>query len=286
MVKVFEGKEFNSLLALLTNHAKELHELERYNNLISILWNRCHNPVTFYVDGAETTLLPNQITTYTYLHVLKFPKDTPELTSFNFNREFYCIIDHDQEVSCNGILFFGSSNQHIIDLVEEEIEKFEMLFHVFVDEFSTRDNIQEEMLRMLLKRLIIKVTRIAKKQIIQSEMEDSQIDLIRKFNVLVEQNYKLKHQVSDYAELLFKSPKTLSNLFSKFSNSTPLQIIQERIILEGKRLLLYTDKSVKEIAYELGFEDAGSFHKVFKRLIKQTPLEFKQQMRSEKASVQ
>ncbi|MEQ8924566.1 MAG: helix-turn-helix domain-containing protein [Fulvivirga sp.] len=282
MVKVFEGTGLKSLLALLTNHAKELHELRRHNNLISILWNRCERPVTFFVDGAETTLLPNQITTYTYLHILEFPEDTPELTSFNFNREFYCIIDHDQEVSCNGILFFGSSNQHIINLEAEEADKFEMLFSVFIDEFSTCDTIQEEMLRMLLKRMIIKITRLAKKQVIQTAMDDNQVDLIRKFNVLVEQNYKLKHQVSDYAELLFKSPKTLSNLFSKYSNSTPLQIIQERIILEGKRLLLYTDKSVKEIAYELGFEDAGGFHRLFKRILKQTPLEFKQEMRVSK----
>ena len=81
--------------------------------------------------------------------------------------------------------------------------------------------------------------------------------------------------MNEYAEMLFKSPKTLSNLFAKYNYKTPLQIIHERIALEGKRQLLYTDKTAKEIAHDLGFEDAGSFHKLFKKVIGQTPNDFK-----------
>jgi AraC-like DNA-binding protein len=52
--------------------------------------------------------------------------------------------------------------------------------------------------------------------------------------------------------MLNKSPKTLSNLFKKYNEKSPLQIIQDRTILEARRLLRYSDKSIKEIAYEIG----------------------------------
>lgn len=70
--------------------------------------------------------------------------------------------------------------------------------------------------------------------------------------------------MQEYADLLNKSPKTLSNLFSIYNQKSPLQIIHERISLESKRLLVYTDKSTKEIAFELGFEEVAHFSRFFK----------------------
>jgi AraC family transcriptional regulator, transcriptional activator of pobA len=80
--------------------------------------------------------------------------------------------------------------------------------------------------------------------------------------------------VQYYAALLNKSPKTIANLFTANSTKTPLQVIHERIITEGKRLLLYTDKSVKEIANELGFADLTHFSKFFKNQTNQSPTDF------------
>ena len=68
---------------------------------------------------------------------------------------------------------------------------------------------------MLLKRLIIICTTLAKEQYILKKLQYDQVKIIRKFNVLVDSHYKTKRKVSDYAELLFKSPKTLSNLFAQ-----------------------------------------------------------------------
>jgi AraC family transcriptional activator of pobA len=87
--------------------------------------------------------------------------------------------------------------------------------------------------------------------------------------------------VSYYAQQLNKSPKTLSNLFALYNHKTPLQVIQERILIEAKRLLYYTDKSVKQITYELGFEDAAYFSNFFKKNTTLSPLEFRN---SKKAS--
>ncbi|MEM8895488.1 MAG: AraC family transcriptional regulator, partial [Bacteroidota bacterium] len=245
-------QELGAYFAMSTNFSSEYKYINENGRLISLIWNISDQPVTILVDDREILLEPDMLTTTTYLQVVTIGPDTQGLLGFSFNREFYCIQDHDHEVSCNGVLFLGTQEPPLIQLDKAESQKFNMLFEVFKDEFETKDNIQGEMLRMLLKRLIIKTTRLAKAQLITSDLDEGQVDTIRKFNVLVDLHYREKKQVADYADLLFKSPKTLSNLFAKYNQKSPLQIIHERIILEAKRLLLYTDKSGKEIAHELG----------------------------------
>ena len=95
------------------------------------------------------------------------------------------------------------------------------------------------------------------------------------FSALVEKHFRALHKVNDYADLMNKSSKTLSNVFNALSEKTPLQIIHERIILEAKKHLLYTDKSSKEIAFELGFSDPVQFSRLFKNETGMTPGNFK-----------
>ena len=205
-----------------------------------------------------------------------FSFSEPEsIVSWQFNREFYCIVDHDKEVSCAGFIFYGSKEQMIIELDEKSQRKLEALLPVFEDEFEEDNEIQEEMLRMLVKRLIIIITRLGKQQFLSPSVDSKEEDLIRNFNLLLEKHFKEYHQVQDYANLLFKSPKTLSNIFSKYSDRSPLQLIKDRIILEAKRLLMYTELSSKEIAFELGFDDPASFSRFFKNAVKESPSAFK-----------
>lgn len=275
MLYTYQGEEMGSYLAVSNDLARDYEFLPKDKKLIHIYWNRNEQETCLYMDNIPFILKPQQITTSTFFHQINFPKDQAPITSFSFNREFYCIRDHDHEVSCNGIIFFGTQENIIVSLDNKEEAKFELLFQVFQDEFETRDDIQGEMLQMLLKRFIIKTTRLARKQHIPEELEDTQIDTLRKFNVLVDLHFRSKKQVADYAEMLNKSPKTLSNLFAKYNNKSPLQLIHERTVLEAKRLLLYTDKSAKEIAFELGFNEVASFHKLFKKITSQTPMQFK-----------
>jgi AraC family transcriptional activator of pobA len=87
--------------------------------------------------------------------------------------------------------------------------------------------------------------------------------------------FRSEHEVQFYAAALYKSPKTLANTFARFNAGSPLQIIHQRLIMEAKRLLYYTDKSIKEISGDLGFEDAAHFTKFFKNQLKMSPSDFK-----------
>ena len=274
----YQERNSYGIFNLFDDNKALTHLTSNDSRLINIFWNRNMVPVCMHIDGISISLEPQQITTSTYFQKVHIPTGSPNLTTLSFNREFYCIQDHDAEVSCNGIIFFGTQDIPIISLDAEEARKFELLHQVFQDEFRTRDNIQGEMLRMLLKRFIIKTTRLAKVQLITKDLNAGQVDIVRQFNVLVDMHFKTKKRVGDYAGLLNRSTKTLSNLFAKYNQKSPLRIIHERIVLEAKRLLMYSNYSSKEIAYELGFEEVTTFNKIFKKITQQTPTDFKKSL--------
>lgn len=229
------------------------------------------------VDSIPYTIEANSIFALTTVQYFQYISGE-DLVVYQFNREFYCIKDHDQEVSCAGLLFFGNVHIPIIELDDKEHRKLNILHEVFLDELETEDTIQAEMLRMLMARFIIISTRLLKaKEGFVETTKNTKIDLLREFNLLVESFFKTEHSVSFYADKLFKSPKTLSNNFAKL-NTSPLQIIHERIVLEAKRLLIYTDKTAKEIAYEVGFEDASHLSRLFKKHTTLSPSDFKKQL--------
>ncbi len=274
MIYTYTQKPLNTVFAITDDYEKDEYQIKQWTDTIKILWNRSAEPIEIRLDDISISLQPNQITTTTYLQYFSIQKANTPLTALLFNRSFYCIQDHDAEVSCNGIIFFGTQDIPLISLDEIEQRKFGLLYEVLVDEFQTKDKVQGEMLEVLLKRMIIKTTRLAKEQLITKKLDNHQVDIIRQFNVLVDNHFKEKRQVQDYADLLHKSPKTLSNLFRTYNEKSPLRIIHERIILEAKRLLYYTDKSISDIAYDLGYEELAPFSKLFKRIEGITPSKF------------
>lgn len=267
----FHNAKLGSLFGLTDDIRKNGNSFSINSGNINILWNRNSIPVKLCIDGLTIALSPNQLVTTTYLQHVSYTKSEAPITAFLFNREFYCINDYDSEVSCNGILFFGTQDLPIISIPKNQERKFNVLYEVFEDEFSTSDKIQGDMLQMLLKRLIIICTRLAKEQLITKSLGNDQLDIIRKFNVLVDTHFKTKRRVSDYAELLFKSPKTLSNLFAIYNQKSPQRLILERLTLEAKRLISFSNKQNQEIAYELGFNDPAHFSKFFKKMTGHSP---------------
>lgn len=256
---------------------------DREQKYLTIAWNRgAAQKVS--VDEMEFVFPENSILPLMVNQSFRF-ENAAQITAWQFNREFYCIVDHDKEVSCVGFLFYGSSNVMFLRLGEAETRKIALLLEVFKDEFADADDIQSEMLRMLLVRLIIILTRIAKAQYLNNvAFEENKFDIVRQFNLMVENFYRTAHDVGFYAARLNKSPKTLSNYFALYGHKTPLQIIQERIALEAKRLFYYTDKTSKEIAYELGFDDAAHFSRFFKNQTGKSPSEFKRSVKIRQAA--
>ncbi len=277
MQKTFTEFSTNAILKIGDEELLEPFRIAKQPDLYTFIRTNA-TEAEIVVDSIPYTIATNSILALTVVQYFEFVSGK-DLVVYQFNREFYCIKDHDKEVSCAGLLFFGNVHIPIIELSTAEHRKFTTLHEVFLDEFETKDTIQAEMLRMLTARFIIISTRLLKaKEGFVETTKNTRIDLLRAFNLLVESHFKAEHSVSYYADKLFKSPKTLSNSFAKL-NTSPLQIIHERIVLEAKRLLIYTDKTAKEIAYEVGFDDASHLSRLFKKHTNLSPSDFKKQLK-------
>lgn len=274
---LFSGNAHEHLLLENINKANAQLLKESIPDGLTILWNT-KGAMRLLVDDVAYTLRENQILFLTEFHKVEV-QEIGVARLVRFNRAFYCIIDHDSEVSCKGILFFGAAGVPVVGIPREELEKFDTLWKMFSIEMKSRDQLQIEMLQMMLKRLLILCTRLYREAHHVDIMKTNQLDIVREFNFLVEKHFKTKHNVADYAKLLHKSPKTLANYFARYNQKTPLQIIQDRILLEARRLLHYTDQPVKGIAYEVGFEDIQSFSRFFRNKEGIAPTEYRENSR-------
>lgn len=275
--------QFNTRLngnIAMTYHFHENVSLKRDKTLYKFIWVQS-GTLSIEVDHIPMCLEKDEIITLTPLHHLEVKEVGGEYLTFLFNSNFYCIYGHDNEVSCNGFLFYGSSRIMRLKLSGEQSSNLNDIVRIFRQESAVHDNLQEEMLRIVLKRFIITCTRIARQKFDVKEENEKTFDIIRQFYVLVDQNFKEKKQVQDYADILFRSPKTLSNLFASCGLPSPLKVIHERIEAEAKRLLLYTRKSAKEISSILGFEDLASFSRFFKKKTGESVSEYRKRIQRE-----
>lgn len=210
-----------------------------------------------------------------HLHIKKLGKEEGHFVFYN--RDFYCIQIHDEEVACNGLLFSNIYNMPMVELDNGEIPFFSYIFGQMTDEFGLNDTSLEEMLRTYLKQLFIKSARLWKKQNLDKELieQNSDLEFFRKFTLLVDEHYKEKHHVADYAELLFMAPKTISHKFKRLNLPQPNDVIKNRILLEAKRLLVHTNLTAKEVGYELGYEDPAYFSRLFVQKSGETPSAFR-----------
>ena len=106
------------------------------------------------------------------------------------------------------------------------------------------------------------------------------ISLFLFFKYLLETHYRKQKQVSAYAAQLHVTEKRLNQASSKILGKSPKEMIDERVMLEARRLLAHTNESVKEIGFGLGFDEPTNFIKYFRKHSRITPIEFREQFAS------
>jgi len=99
--------------------------------------------------------------------------------------------------------------------------------------------------------------------------------ILREFKKLITEHFREQHQVQEYAQQLHISAKYLNQVVKSLLGKTAKELIQEKIILNAKRSLRFTDHSIKEIAYELGFHDTLYFSSFFKKCTGESPSGFR-----------
>jgi len=115
---------------------------------------------------------------------------------------------------------------------------------------------------------------------VQTKSRERRAEMIEQaFHKLLHQHYQAWKQPVQYADALAITVPHLNDVVKTITGFSPSTLIQDRSILEAKRLLYYTQLSVKEIGYEVGYQEPVYFNKLFRKLTGQTPLTFRRQVR-------
>jgi len=237
------------------------------NNYFSLIWVTIGSG-KLKADFAEYDFEQNSLFAFSPYQPYMFSADANvNGIAINFHSEFFCIYKHHKEVSSHGVLYNNIYQPPFVKVDESSAATFKMLCEQIKREMQNPALAQHELLVSYLKILLITAARLKTQQQSQDQeilTNSKEPFILQNLKDAIEANFRTKHSPSDYADMLYISPKALAKITKAYFNKTLSNLINERIIIEAKRELYLTNKTVKEIAYELGYEDEFYFSRFFK----------------------
>lgn len=169
-------------------------------------------------------------------------------------------------------ILFNSQLSPVVVQCDAEIRQLiEMLEKAY---FYESEFEQEELLRNYLKIILIRLEQ--KKRSFTQKQNDSVLALTMRFKEALDRMVSYKIKVADVCDVLGVNAKRLNAALKTTSDKTAKEYLDERVVLEIKRLLSYSELSIKEVAYQIGFEDATNLTKYFKKHTGFLPLKFRE----------
>ena len=130
--------------------------------------------------------------------------------------------------------------------------------------------LQAELLRHLLAVLVLGLAAVH-----GGHQQPIDADAFPRFQAAVERDFARTHRVADYAAQLGYSVRTLTRASQAAAGCGAKRFIDDRVLLEAKRLLIHTDLPAASIGQRVGFAEATAFTKFFRQHAKQAPTEFR-----------
>jgi len=261
------------------------------------LYNENHNILTrphriFYyqviliVKGNGNYCVDSLKYNYTGRSLLATSKGQVEIFDKDMNAEGYVLV-FSEEYLCkykedfswiNSLKLFDLSIQHI-SIKLSDIEFIDMLINIKKIEMELKSGnnfAKDEILINMVKNYLLMSERFKRADIGNENEYNEGGHEVAEFKKKLEEHYCCTRSVNDYADLLSITPKKLNQLTNSYWGKPAKRIIEERVLLEVKRLLIHTPRSIKEIGCSLGFNDPTNFNKFFKRYIGKTPAYFRE----------
>lgn len=241
-----------------------------------IIWFQKGSP-THLVDFNPIKIKPNTILFLNKDTVQRFDKKGNfDGKAILFTDSFFWKTEADTKFLSSSILF-----NDLFSVSQLQLQKsspiFADLFQQMETELSnTKDNYQSDILQNQLHNLLLHSDRERRKQNFTEVKKGADLDYVMLFKDLLESQFTKQKLVSNYAGQLRVTEKRLNQATSKILDKSPKQMIDERIMLEAKRLLAHTSESVKEIGFTLGFDEPTNFIKYFRKHHNSTPVEFRE----------
>ncbi|MDO4880844.1 MAG: helix-turn-helix domain-containing protein [Capnocytophaga sp.] len=229
----------------------------------------------FSLDFVTYSFSGNNLLFLSPYQWLKWEKPFTEIQSIAFHGDFYCIEYHKEEVACNGLLFNNiyqspcvECSENIFTEIQEIIQKMQRLN-------PHQNALDTSILKTYLQLILALSSREKKQKLTEFSLKSTPTEPIANFQNLLETHFIKNKEVSFYAGQYALSVSAFSKKVKQYFGKTPSELIRERMVLEAKKLLHLTYKSIKEIAQELDFEDEFYFSRYFKKEVGLSPKQFR-----------
>ncbi len=268
----FEIYFLNDYLKRNKGHADKPH----VHSFYQIIWFSGEKGKHF-VDFNEYAVVENSLFFIPKGQLHYFDQNPHEGYIIHFNEEFLDDDKNDVNVFLKHTIFNSFESEPFFMIALDHTNDFIGLLSQMQHEMDVPGQFaHKDYLKHLLNLFLILVQRLGKCNDCKNlSMNNHHHVVYVRFRQLLETHYEKIHTVAGYAGLLNISAKTLTNYTKEISHQTPLDIINERLTLEAKRLLSHSGLNINEIGFRLGFDDSSYFVKFFKRHTKKSPGEFR-----------
>lgn len=231
----------------------------------------------FKVNKLTAALESMQLLTLNHSQVIELlPEDKISGVYIGFPSSFF-----DQDLSIRKILFdshlFENASHKLFNITGENHLRIKMLIDLLMEDYLEAPH-KTEVIKSYLKLLLLKINDMSKDNIqVPNDVYDKEYELYLIFRELLEKNYQKNLASGDYAEMMKISVRKLNTVVNKYTQNSPCVVISDKMINEAKWRLLHTGMNIKEIAYQLGFEDPLYFSRFFKKHVDSAPEQFRAQ---------
>lgn len=212
-----------------------------------------------------------------------FPKQFHQIT-FSSDAQGYIIMFND-ELFCSAVLkkelsAYNISLQQRLNYINPSAEDYKSINLVFLQIKELYDNIsiaKKEQIKFFIKILLLQLIELGTDRE-PSRVETEEANIYIKFRDLIEEQFRTCRTVQGYATKLGVTTKKLNLICNQYIGENALMVIHERTLLEIKRMLIFFDYSIKEIAFDLGFDSPSALNKFIASKLDCTPSELKFQL--------
>lgn len=234
---------------------------------------------TFSIDSNLYQCNGKNIIFLTPYQILQWQNTEFELLYLlQFHGDYYCIEYHKKEVACNGILFNNIYSQPFVPVSNIIFDEIISAISRIKNLENTTENYNQSILKTYLQLILALSSKEKHLNSKEVELDFSISSEISNFKEILDANFIENKSVAFYADYYALSIDVFSKKIKKQFGKTPSKLIQERMILEAKKRLHLTYKSIKEIANELGFDDEFYFSRYFKNHVAVSPKVFREKV--------
>ncbi|WP_020599466.1 helix-turn-helix domain-containing protein [Spirosoma panaciterrae] len=171
--------------------------------------------------------------------------------------------------------FLKLTGNPYIPLSDRQVQFVNALLNRLAVEYQENGATKPELIRPYLLALFAEIDRAyVGPMAIHTDVGER---LVQRFMDLLTTRIRETRLTSQYADWLAVSPNHLNKVVKNRTDKSPSVWIDERVVLEAKVLLVQTELTVAQIAYEMGFPDQSSFGKLFRKYTDLTPTQFRSQ---------